>query len=666
MSIQEKIIYDLETFPNFHSFCGYSTSYGTYYEFYLYDDRKQWLEYINFLSYLMSNKVILIGFNNIGYDYPLLHHIIRDSKYLATKPIEGITKSIYKLSQNTIRNPYPVIDKPMIEQIDLFRIHHFNNKAKRTSLKDVECSIDHYNVEDLPKKFYERVESDEIGKIMKYNRNDVDATLKLYTLTLPNLQLRKELSDEYSIDLMNADDPKIGTEIFAKIICDDLKISRYDLDKMRTYVRSIAFNDIIFPNIYFKTEEFSDVLKMFKSTVIENTKGEFNISKHIRGLTLVYGSGGIHSENKPAIYRSTERVKLIDADITSMYPNLGIQYKRYPRHLSEAFCTIYESVFKKRNFAKKNGNKAVDAGLKLALNGTYGKSNDKYSFFYDPLYTMSITINGQLLISMLIEKLMLKGFEIFMANTDGITAMVPVEKEEEYYSICREWEIESKLQLEYAEYDLMVMASVNDYIAYNKSTNKAKYKGDFLYVRELHKDPSFRIVPIALSEYFIKGVPVEDVIHNFPYNYDLFDGKNGKKDTTIYLYMGREKCINGAKLYEYYIDGSDLIKNELTKTTRYYVSKKGNKFIKVLPPLEKNLKDNLEEQKSKGQTNIFDLIEDVVDISNVEREVEIQSERLCTKSNYVNESKPFDSYDFDFNFYINECNKIIKKIESNE
>ena len=48
----------------------------------------------------------------------------------------------------------------------------------------------------------------------------------------------------------------------------------------------------------------------------------------------------------------------------------------------------------------------VNAMLKLALNGVYGDTNNIHSPFYDPLYTMRVTINGQLLLCLLAEWLM--------------------------------------------------------------------------------------------------------------------------------------------------------------------------------------------------------------------------------------------------------------------
>jgi len=246
-----------------------------------------------------------------------------------------------------------------------------------------------------------------------------------------------------------------------------------------------------------------------------------------------------------------------------------------------------------------------------------------------------------------------------MANTDGITTVVPVERKDEYYSICNEWEKLSMLQLEYSDYSKMVMTSVNDYIAVY-TNGKVKYKGDFLYERELHKDPSFKIVPIALSEYFIKGVPFEDVICKFPYEYDIFDGKGTKRTTTIYNYLGRVKTNKGSKLVKRFIKDGKFEEVDFSKTTRYYVSTDGDKFIKILP---KETEDKIALQKDLNQMSIFDIVDDVLSDENVTKETEIHVDRLCSEMNKFVE-KPFEEYNFDLNFYLNECLKIKQNIKN--
>lgn len=84
-----------------------------------------------------------------------------------------------------------------------------------------------------------------------------------------------------------------------------------------------------------------------------------------------------------------------------------------------------------------------------------------YSWLYDPQYTLSITINGQLLLTMLAEKFMeIEGLQIIQVNTDGITVKIPKLKIAEYNTICKEWQKMSNLQLEFAEYSKMIIFDV--------------------------------------------------------------------------------------------------------------------------------------------------------------------------------------------------------------
>ena len=136
-----------------------------------------------------------------------------------------------------------------------------------------------------------------------------------------------------------------------------------------------------------------------------------------------------------------------------MYPNIAISNRVYPEHLTEKFCDIYEDVYNQRkSFAKGT---AENAMLKLALNSVYGDSNNKYSVFYDPKYTMNITINGQLSLCLLAEKLLtIEGLKIIQVNTDGVTVAVPIDKETDIIKYFIDGRT-SGLQLEFADYSKM-------------------------------------------------------------------------------------------------------------------------------------------------------------------------------------------------------------------
>lgn len=154
---------------------------------------------------------------------------------------------------------------------------------------------------------------------------------------------------------------------------------------------------------------------------------------------------------------------ILDADVTSMYPSISIANNVYPEHLGITFCKVYKDLFEER--AKYPKGSGPNGAIKLALNSVYGKSNSKFSPLYDPKYTLTITVNGQLCLSMLAEQLMGIGCKIIQCNTDGVTALVKRSREKDYYEITKQWEKTVGLKLEYAVYSMMALADVNNYIA---------------------------------------------------------------------------------------------------------------------------------------------------------------------------------------------------------
>ena len=86
-----------------------------------------------------------------------------------------------------------------------------------------------------------------------------------------------------------------------------------------------------------------------------------------------------------------------------------------------------------------------------------------------------------------------------------------------------------------------------------------KLKGCFEIDKEYHKDNSMKIVPIALKNYFINDIPIEQTIKNH---------------TNIYDFCMRLKINSSSKaFYNIYDDGLKQI--PLNRTTRYYISNKG-------------------------------------------------------------------------------------------
>lgn len=673
-------IYDIETYPNIFTFTLIREDGKWLKSFEVSARKNQIIEFFKCIDYLIDDNHSLVGFNNIGFDYPVVHKIIEARNDFINQP-RGllICKKIYKWAQEQIEsmrgefaNTVKTEDR-YIPQIDLFKIHHFDNKAKSTSLKMLEFNMKSHNIEDLPFPVGHILTEAEMDVLIVYNQHDVKETLKFFNHSLEQIRFRQQLTEKYNRDFMNHNDGKIGKDYF-QMRLQEAGVQLYKMvggkKTLQQTPRSIInVKDCLFNYYDFKRPEFIAVLEWFSKQRITETKGVFsdieehqlgdvakyaalvekrkkfktkpsekdiaefkkehplgwieeeelkatewlfdeqgnhvleyplddegnpdilkkpkkvrvnkksywgcwkvaeNLNVVVDGFRFDFGTGGIHGSLENKIARSTKKYKLIDADVSSMYPNIAISNRVYPEHLTEKFCDIYEDVYNQRkSFAKGT---AENAMLKLALNSVYGDSNNKYSVFYDPKYTMNITINGQLSLCLLAEKLLtIEGLKIIQVNTDGVTVAVPIDKEEEYNKITSLWQTQVKLQLEFADYSKMLIRDVNNYIAVY-TNGKIKRKGAYQY-EDLgwHQNHSALVIPKAAEAAMLHGKDIAEFVL-----------EHSKNPDNKWDFMLRTKVPRSSQLVLVKDDEETVLQN----ICRYYPCKDGGKLVKIMPPLE--------------------------------------------------------------------------------
>lgn len=647
-------VMDIETIFNFFSY--YDIDIDTQEEncFIIHFSRNDLIIFINYLKNVKGQ----IGFNNLAFDSQVVQYILYNYHNWLELDGEEVARLIYAYSQQVIirSNSKMFLQYPewelSITQLDLFKIWHFDNKAKMTSLKWVQYSIDYLNIEEMPIHHTTEVTLDMFDSIISYNKNDVLSTYEFYKITkgetnhplykgIDRIQLRKDIEQEFGFNCRNYNDVKIGDQINKVNYMKSTGLNRYNIPKSNKDIDNFNFESCFPSYINFNTLEFNTFINSIKKTVINlDKKQEFKFTYN--GTTYTIAKGGLHSEDKPRLIIPKNDELLMDCDVGSMYPNAIRKRKLFPRHLGDAWLKGYVGTIEKRIVAKKaykelkQGKfKAIDEALKLSLNGgSFGKTNEEYNWQYDPLVTYAVTIGSQIDLLMLIESLELQGFHVISANTDGLVCLINKSNIDEYYKICKEWENivgnETLGQLEYVQYRLLAQSSVNDYIAI-KDNNEIKTKGDFVSEFELHKNKSARIVPLALQAYFKDGTNIEEFI------------KNG---TNIFDYCLGTKSHFGAKFVSYNQKTGEEVK--LQKVNRYYISNNGTNLLKRLKPLEG--------KKGTRQLDIFGIINDGT------RQSEVEAGWLSTIYNKHIENKEIKDYDIDYSFYINRANKIINNI----
>jgi hypothetical protein len=559
-------IYDIETFPNVFTLAVEHAESPLSWLFEISDWRNDSREIIGFLSYLQQTSGRMVGFNNIGFDYPVLHTLARMGKsdaYTLYQKAQAIIDAQDSDKWAHMVNP----SDRMVEQIDLYKIHHFDNKARTTSLKSLEFNMRSNTIEDLPFKVGTPLLRDQIEVLKQYNQHDVRQTKLFYHHTLDMIRFREELTHKYHRDFMNHNDTKIGKDYFIMEL-EEAGVACYDFSsKGRTPRQTkrpvIHLKDAILPWIQFDQPEFNRVIDWLKCQSITETKGVFNdLVAVINGFTFVFGLGGIHGSMESVVVESDDENVIVDLDVTSYYPNLAITNGFYPAHLGKQFVAIYKHLFEQRKkYPKKSAESAM---LKLALNGVYGDSNNQFSVFYDPLFTMSITLNGQLLLCLLAEGLMaIPGLQIIQVNTDGLTVKVPRSHKVLVDLARAAWQERTGLNLEEAVYKSMMIRDVNNYIAVYED-GSTKRKGAYEWKTQWHQNAGGLVIPKVAEKVLVDGAPIRQTVEQWQ---DKMD------------FMLRAKVPRSS----YLAWGDDQVQN----TTRYYIAKGGKPLNKWMPPLAK-------------------------------------------------------------------------------
>ncbi len=584
----DKAVYDIETLSNCFIACFEDYKTDKELVFVVHDLRNDFEVFVAYLRFLKEKKGWLISFNGLAFDSQVLEFILANQEELEKKKGGEIANIIYKFAQRTINNQDQLPEYPewkmSINQIDVFKLNHWDNPAKRSSLKWIQYSMDWHTIQDMPIHHSTEVKTlQEIQTIISYCKNDVKSTKAIMNLSKEQINLRKTLTKEYGINLFSASEPRISKELFLYFLRKETGISKYDLKQLRTFRKSIRVKDIILPYIKFQTPEFQRLLNQFEKLEINpnETKNSFKYTIRYKEVNTDFGLGGVHGAIESGIYESTEDMIIMSSDVISFYPNLAIRNGWSPAHLPrKEFCNLYEWFFEERKkIPKKDPKNYV---YKIILNSTYGLSNDKNSFLYDPEFTMRITINGQLSLVMLYEMLAegIPGSVPLMQNTDGLEMMIPKQYKQKYLDICAEWEKTTKLQLEHDEYKKMILADVNNYIAIN-TAGKSKCKGRFEFTDlALHKNKSFLIIPKAIYNYFVNDIPPEKY---------LADNRN------IFDYCGGVKIKGDWEFVQTCVKKGEVTKEKLQPTLRYYISEKGCKIIKC------NKSDRREIQLESGK-----------------------------------------------------------------
>lgn len=257
------------------------------------NDREELIEFI-------KDKT-LVGYNNLTFDNLHLNYIVKHPD-VTELDLYNLTQRIIGGQKNPEFNIYKefksYIYTDLYDSIDLMRT--LFSKKLRVSLKELECSLNFFNVEELPYEYDAILTNEQKLKIQAYNKNDVEATKLVLEKTIPALKLRRWMQKEYGINAFSMDGVSAGVNILATKYEKEIGDRTFLKDK--TIREMVKIKDIILPFIKFDSAGFQGVLekyqkhtwysKHFDEKLFEDSG--LTIKPKINNAEFKFSLGGLH------------------------------------------------------------------------------------------------------------------------------------------------------------------------------------------------------------------------------------------------------------------------------------------------------------------------------------------------------------------------------------
>lgn len=498
-----------------------------------------------------------LSFNGLNYDEPMLKLALAGVGVERLKQandaiiVGGVKRWDFAKPENFPEANYRLRN---FDHIDIMEVV----PGVRIGLKTYMARYHAKTIQDLPFDPAAWLDDETIAISDKYCGNDLTGTHELSEIVHKRMALREKLTarlreetGDMRIDLRSKSDAQMSEAIVAA------KLGyRPEVPYIAT---GYTFKLRIAPWLEFCTPQMQLVLAICKmvtfffsrkeegepiefpdgskvKTGVNMPKEISNLRPEIGGTVFKFGIGGLHStESAQSIDVNPDEEEMQDSDVGSFYPSIAILMALFGPEIMPIYREIYDTRMGNKGKIK-DAKKALDAaqecdkaalqqildeietitdGFKIVLNGGYGKLWSKYSFLLDPDAGIAITLNGQLSLLMLIERLWAGGVRTVSANTDGIITLCP--KHLVWYrdSTMVWWEKTTGLSLEHTPYREIHSRDVNSYIAIKPSgevKRKGKYSESGILASMQGVHPDMDIAKDAAVAYLLNKTPIETTV----------------------------------------------------------------------------------------------------------------------------------------------------------
>ena len=281
----------------------------------------------------------------------------------------------------------------------------------------------------------------EMRQTVKYNIHDVEQTIEVFRRNKYLYDSQIQLIETFGMPL------ELISSTQAQLTANILECRKME--------HNDEFDIDIVPTLHLK--KYKKAQEWFENP--ENLDYKKSFSMEVCGVPHQYGWGGLHGCPEEPLHI---KGRMFHVDVNSYYPSQIIRYDFMTRNSNnpERYIEIYHYRLK----LKAEGKKLEQAPYKIVLNGAYGMMKDKYSSAYDPKMANNICINGQLMLTDLLEHLE-PYIKLIQSNTDGLIVQVEDDEAavEKFKNICHRWEHRTGMGLGFDEITEIYQKDVNNY-----------------------------------------------------------------------------------------------------------------------------------------------------------------------------------------------------------
>jgi len=558
------ITYDLEVFPNYFLA---TFLLGTSVKVYEY--HAQALDGLRKLAATFTPSAYLCGYNSFSYDDLILGHVLAHPT-VSNKDIYDLSKKIISsrhADESIFKMTYA--RRPWAGSVDMWQILN-----RRGSLKEWTCRERALCLVESGHDFDRPLPAADFADIRRYCLNDTRVTAQLLATYWPLVALRTQLDAAYRLGkaVYTLSEPGLAQRTFLTL---HRRRAPQSMQRLREAATSHPDNttlwyplkSIISPRVRFTAQEGKQFVHALRCTTVQ-AQDKHGVrwrlpARYDQPITFgkgryKLGVGGLHSIDGPGRWGEADHVW--DVDVTSYYPSLIIEEGYYPAHLGPGFVDDMRAMRDRRVQLKKAGDKAGSDALKIVINSAFGKLNDVWSPLRSIPNALRVTINGQLMLLMLIEMMETAGIVVLSANTDGVTVMCA--KQATLEAVMAQWTAATKHTLELTRFLRYCRRDVNAYVAL-KADGTVKSKGAY---EQRPIAPGSRwdgiIIKRAVQDYLLHDKPIRATV------------TAATVDIRDFLFYSRVK--NGGT-----VSAQGL--HDKAKTARWYVARRGHRIERLNP-----------------------------------------------------------------------------------